>query len=107
MIRIKAKLIEIDTNLNGYSVSKDACIKMIERFKKEGSSIPIRLGASPLTMGRVTELSITENTLFGYIELNAQFVTDGKVLQKLVTSNGTRVLDCEIKEVKFIPGGRK
>jgi len=107
MIKLNVQLVEADVIREGYSTTEDACIEMAKNFKEKQERVNVRLGKSPLIMGKLVELVYDKEKklLMGVLELNINFGASGQVLQKLETPTGTRVLSCNIKEINLIPGG--
>jgi hypothetical protein len=109
MIRVCAVLAEADINAGGYITTEGACLSMVDRFKKDSSTILIKLGPSPSSpiIGKLIDMEYNKEKkiVVGTIELNLNFNAGGVVYQKLETPDGTRILDCSVKQIIVVPGG--
>jgi len=109
MIKVKVTLIQADILVVGkYSISEEACLGMIKRFKENTEPVLVRLGKTPLVIGKLVGLEYNKEKkeLLGVIDLYMDFNAGAQILQQLDTPDGIRILDSKIKEITMTPGGK-
>lgn len=96
--------------IGGGYFTEEASKSLVERGNKriEEEGLPIFIAGREI-IGKVKALSHdTENKcVVARIELNFDFDTQGKVLQDIQTSEGRRVIDCDIVGINLVIGEKK
>ena len=103
MLPVQQPIIIADKIINGMSFSEEACLKIVESFKKEKKQLPIHLilGTAAFPLGLITDLEYNKEhkVVIATIVLFMDFGISGTPLVKLDTPEGVRVSEYQIKGI--------
>ena len=96
MVNLKIVIARVDNTL-----TESACKSIVEHFNKEPEKMIVKLFASTINIGYITNLTYDEEkkVVIAEAELSIDFKVSGKVLQDLTTPTGKIVLDCKLENV--------